>query len=113
MEDKRQPYSEVLKSLEIPEDAPATKTCLCCGQPMHIVKVNQYFAYFIHTKEEQSACAEKNPTGLKLPMLWSNKLVIRKQLENYYEKVTGKKPEQPKFQNEVEVKNTDAPQTPR
>ena len=104
MEDKRLSYSDLLKTLEVPEDAPTTKTCMCCGQPMHMVKVNPYFVYFIHTPEESAACAEKNPTGVKLPMIWSNKILIRKQLEKYYEKVTGKKVLAPQYQNELEMK---------
>lgn len=71
---------------------------------MHMVKVNPYFVYFIHTPEEAGLCAEKNPTGLKLPMIWCNKILIRKQLENYYEKVTGKKVSTPQYQNELEEK---------
>ena len=111
MEKQRLSYSNLLKTLEVPEDAPQTKTCLCCGQQMHMIKVNPYFVYFIHTPEEQAACAEKNPTDLKLPLIWSNKLIIRKQPERYYEQVTGKKPAEPKpFINEVEVKPNE--QTP-
>ena len=111
LEKQRLSYNDLLKTLEIPADAPTTKTCMCCGQQMHMVKVNPYFAYFIHLPEDQAGCAEKNPTGTKLPLLWSNKLIIRKQLERYYEQVTGKKPAEPKpFINEVEVKPNE--QTP-
>ena len=105
MKKQRLSYSELLKTLEVPDDAPTTKTCMCCSQQMHMVKVNPYFVYFIHTPEEQDICAEKNPTGTKLPLLWSNKLIIRKKLEDYYEQVTGKKPAENKpFVNDVEVK---------
>ena len=102
METKRKSYSEVLKTLEVPADAPTSKVCLCCGQQMHIIRVNPYFVYFIHTPTEAVACAEKNPTGTKLPMIWSNKLIIRKQLEKYYEEITGKKPESQQFKNMIE-----------
>jgi hypothetical protein len=104
LEEKRVSYSELLKRLEIPEDAPETRVCMSCGQPMHIIRVNKYFVYFIHAPDEQQACAEKNPTGIKLPLIWSNKLLIRKQLEKYYEEVTGLKPKNTPFNNDLEVK---------
>jgi hypothetical protein len=105
LEKQRLSYSDLLKTLEVPADAPKTKTCMCCGQQMHMVQVNPYFVYFVHNVDEQEKCASKNPTGAKLPVIWSNKLIIRKKLEGYFELVTGKKPTEPKpFENEVEVK---------
>ena len=104
---KRLSYRALLKTLEIPVDAPTTKTCMNCGQPMHMVKVNKQFAYFIHTQQEQALCAEKNPTGNKLPLIWSNKILIRKQLEKYYEQVTGIKPQNARWQNDLEAKQNE------
>ena len=109
LEDKRLSYRKLLKRLEVPEDAPQTRICANCGQPMQMVKVNKYFVYFIHSSEQQAMCAEKNPTGLKLPLLWSNKLMIRRQLDKYYEEVTGHPVDNKIFDNGLEVKQSETP----
>ena len=85
-------YADLLKRLEIPEDAPETKRCTNCGQNMHLVKVNKWFAFMIHRPEEQARCAEANPANPGTPLIWSNKDYLLGILDRYYEEVTGMKP---------------------
>jgi hypothetical protein len=93
-QNKRIAYEDLLKRLEIPEDAPTTKKCASCGQDMHMVKMNRYVTFMVHSPEQQPICAASNPTGVNSPLIWCNKHLIRNKLDAYYEEVTGCKAKQ-------------------
>jgi hypothetical protein len=90
--DKRISYQDLLKRLEIPEGTRTAKRCLCCGQDMHMVKVNKYVAFMVHTPEQQATCAASNPHNAGVPFIFSNKDYLLKILDVYYFEVTGCKP---------------------
>jgi hypothetical protein len=92
LENKMLSYLDLLKRLEdnAAKGFPQTKKCASCGQNMHPIQLNSLIVFFIHSPEQFAECAKANPTGLKTPLIWCNKHLIRNELDKYYKEVTGK-----------------------
>lgn len=69
---KRKTYAEILEQIAIPENTPETITCRLCGEPMHLLKINPYVAFWIHKKQSIIKCGQANDLHPGRPMIAQN-----------------------------------------
>lgn len=77
----------MLDALKLPEDTPAVRKCSSCGQPMYIVKVNPYFAFWVHKPEDQQACGDCNPHIKGVPLIRTSQPYFERVMNSKYAKL--------------------------
>jgi hypothetical protein len=73
---------EALEPYEIPASACLGGDCKMCGRPMHLVKVNPYIGFYLHTaKEDIAYCGGLNPLNKGKPLIVQNRHFYRQMLQ--------------------------------
>ena len=65
-------YAQVLDKLSLPLDTPTTKKCMFCGNPLHLIRVNNIVGFWVHKGEDVQKCAESNKQFPGKPMIVQN-----------------------------------------
>lgn len=70
--------------------APETKPCKLCGNPLHLLRVNDSVVFWIHRGKDIKKCGELNEMYPGKPVVMTNSVSLYLQMEENWREVVEK-----------------------
>lgn len=80
--------------------APPTKTCGLCGEPLHLLKVNDCVCFWVHKGDSIRICGEQNTLYPGHPVIMQNNVSVYMEMEKAWREIVEKKNRKVKKQHE-------------